>query len=508
MIRWVGTIAGAFLLLWASSAQALTLQSVGDFDRPTYVASDPANPNRVYVAEREGRIVRVENGVRTTFANFEAEVSCCEQERGLLSIAFAPDFGTSGHLYVFYTGTEEPTGEIHVAELTASGSSAPLSSLRDVLTIPHPDHANHYGGQLQFGPDGHLYISTGDGGGAGDPHRNAQDPGSLLGKILRIDPRQSGLLPYTVPAGNPFAGQAGRADEIWSLGLRNPFRFSFDRVNGDMVIGDVGQAAREEIDFAPAPAPAAVGGAGANYGWSCREGLLPGPAADPACIAPAVPGFVDPVFDYGHSPDPDSGKPRCSVIGGYVARDPGLGALYGSYVYSDYCSGTLRALRLPAAGGVPSHECSLDFQVENPVSFGEDSRRRLYVVAEGGTVSLLGGAPPADCPPPLPGPQPETTPPLSPTFVGIQAQRRRVERGKTAVLTVWVSPCRDRKGDLVALIRNGHRNGSKFLSRACTARFLRRVYRNTRFTALTHQEDAYQAGESRPLKVRIAPRRR
>jgi Glucose / Sorbosone dehydrogenase len=504
VIRWVGTVAVAFALLGASSAEALTLQSLGDFDRPTYVTADPVNPNRVYVSEREGRIVRVENGVRTLFADLEAEVGCCEQERGLLSFAFARDFGSSGHLYVFYTGTEETPGEIHVAELTAIGASAPLGSLRDVLTIPHPEHGNHYGGQLQFGRDGYLYVSTGDGGGANDVHHNAQDPNSLLGKILRIDPRQSGLLPYTVPAGNPFAGQAGRRAEIWSLGLRNPFRFSFDRLSGDIAIGDVGQAAREEIDFAPALGSAG-GGAGANYGWNCREGLLAGPATDPECALP--PPFVDPVFEYDHSPDPSSGKPRCAVTGGYVVRDPGLGPLYGRYVYSDYCSGTVRALRLPAAGIPAGEDCALGLEVTHPVSFGEDARAGLYVVEEGGTVSRLAGAPPADCPPALPVSPPAVEPPLSPTFVGIQAQRRRVARGKAAVLTVWVSPCRDRKGDVVALLRNGRRNGSKFLSRACTARFLRRVYRRTRFAAITHQEGTYQAGESRQLKIRLGGRR-
>jgi hypothetical protein len=272
-----------------------------------------------------------------------------------------------------------------------------------------------------------------------------------------------------------------------------------------MLIGDVGQAAREEIDFAPAPGPAAVGGAGANYGWNCREGTLAGPATDPRCLAPL--SFVDPIFDYPHSIDPDSARPRCAITGGYVAADPGLGPLYGSYVYTDYCSGTVRALRLPGIGGAPVHDCSLDLQLEDPVSFGEDWRRRLYAVEEGGSVSMLAGTPPADCPP-RPSPLPKTLPALSPTFVGIQAQRRRVQRGKTAVLTIWVSPCRDRKGDAVALLRNGRRNGSKFLSRACTARFLRRVYRGTRFAAITHQDGAYQAGESRQLKIRLAPRRR
>jgi hypothetical protein len=495
------------LVVGSGSAQALSLGQVGgNFEQPTYVTSDPGHPNRLFVVERQGKIKLVEKGTVSTFADIESEVSCCAVERGLLSIALAPDFDSSARLFVAYTGKEESPdpGELHVAELHSG-------TLRNLLTIAHPEESTHYGGQLQLGPEGDLFISTGDGGGANDKHENAQTLDSLLGKILRIDPDQSGILPYTVPAGNPFAGETNKKDEIWSYGLRNPYRFSFDSLSDDTVIGDVGQGLREEIDFAPSPSPGAVGGAGADYGWNCREGLLPGTATDPQCATPPAAGFVEPVFDYPHTPDPDlKGPGRCAVIGGYVVRDEALGALNGSYVYADLCSGAIRAQQLPAvAGGRSGDDCSLGLQVDHPVSFGEDAAKRLYVVEEAGHVYRLGGQPPAECPaPPSSSPSPGGSAPgtqaTAPTYVGIQAQRRRVQRGKMALLTVYVSPCAGRKGGSVALLRNGHPHGSKFLSRACTARFTARIQRGTTFAALTHEERGYLPGISRKLTVRLA----
>jgi hypothetical protein len=483
----------ALSLLGAGVAQATSLQPVGSFAQPTYVTSDPSDAGRLFVAERLGTIQLLEDGVEKEFADLSAEVGCaggCEGERGLMSIALSPNFGADGRLFVFYA--DDVDGSLKIEEFVSTDPGHESAEFkRSLPSIPHPAAANHNGGQLQFGPEGDLYVSTGDGGGANDQFHHAQDPASMLGKILRIDPDSTG--PYTV----------------WSSGLRNPFRFSFDRLSGDMIVGDVGQGLREEIDFAASPVPgAAAGGQGANYGWNCREGFLPGPATDPECLTTPPAAFVDPVFDYPQSPDPDlGGSDRCAVIGGYVARDPALGALYGHYVYTDLCSGVLRALRLPAsAGGRASDDCSLGLRLDRPVSFGEDAARRLYVVEEGGGVYRLAGPPPATCPPPLPA-SPEAAPRLSPTFVGITAQRRRVERGKAALLTVWVSPCRDRKGDTVMLLRNGRRNGSKFLSRACTARFLRRVHRGTRFAAATHPDLEYLAGNSRQLKIRIAARK-
>jgi len=497
--RAAGIVAAAVALLLAgtSGAQALTLQPVGSFDQPTFVTSDPADASRLFVVEREGAIQLVEGGTVTEFVDLSSLVSCCEGERGLLSIALDPQFDSNGRLYAHYTGEEDP-GELHVAELTANpgNKTASLASLKQLIApIEHSEDDTHNGGQLQFGPDGFLYASTGDGGGSNDVFEHAQDPGDPLGKILRIDPDAAKPVAY----------------DVWSLGLRNPYRFSFDAIRGDMVIADVGQGAREEIDFAPSPFFGVVGGQNANYGWNCREGLLPGAAPDPECATPPLGGFVDPVFDYPHSPDPDLGGSRCSITGGYVVRDPSLGELYGHYVYADYCAGVLRTLQLPAiAGGRASGDCALGLKLDHPVSFGEDALHQLYVAEQDGAVYRFEGLPSASCPLPRPRPlpQPEAEPPRKPTFVGIKAQRRRVERGKAAVLTVFVSPCQGRKGDVVALLRNGRRNGAKFLSRACTARFLRRVYRGTSFAASTHQEDEFLSGESRHLRIRLAPRRR
>jgi Glucose / Sorbosone dehydrogenase len=484
------------MLVGAGSARALTLEQVGDFDQPIYVTSDPGDADRLLVAEREGTIQLVEDGgPPTEFADISGLVDCegsCQGERGLMSIAVSPSFGGDGEVFAFYANDLD--GALHVVELVSSDPGHDEASFeRDVLTIPHPGQINHNGGQLQFGPEGELFVSTGDGGGQNSVLQKAQDPGDPLGKILRVDPDST----------DEF--------DVWSLGLRNPFRFSFDRVTSAMVIGDVGQGAREEIDFAPSPLSGVVaGGENDNYGWNCREGLLPGPATEPECATLPASAFVDPVFEYSQSPDPDLGGERCAVVGGYVVRDFGLGPLYGSYVYTDFCSGVIRGLRLPAGGGgAASGDCSLGLKVDSPVSFGEDAAGQIYVVEQGGPVYRVEGQPPANCPVPLSQPQPPLAKPdLGPTFIGIKAQRRRVERGKTAVLTVFVSPCQDRKGDVVALHRNGRRNGAKFLSRACTARFLRRVHRDTVFTATTFAGERYEAGDSRDLRIKIKPRRR
>jgi|SRR5215203_3223876 len=206
-------VAGAVLCLLATAAtaQGLTLQQIGSgFDTPIYVTSDPSDPDRLFVVEREGSIVLVENGEVKPFATIPPALISSSGEGGLLSIALAPDFAQSGRLFLYYTGKEETPAEIHIAEMVASGDSAPASSLRDVIApIPHPGDTNHYGGQLQFGPDGALYAATGDGGGSNDAHHNAQDPSKLLGKVLRITPQPGSLT----------------AAEVWSLGLRNPFRF-------------------------------------------------------------------------------------------------------------------------------------------------------------------------------------------------------------------------------------------------------------------------------------------
>jgi glucose/arabinose dehydrogenase len=245
-----------------------------------------------------------------------------------------------------------------------------------VLQIEHSQFGNHNGGQLQVGSSGRLYISTGDGGG-GDPLGNGQNRNSLLGKILRIDPRPSGSRPYTIPAGNPFVGRSGR-DEIWAYGLRNPWRFSFDRANGNMAIGDVGQGAIEEVDFTVA------GRSGMNFGWNCFEGT----ASYDGC---SVRGHVRPVLQYTHE-----GGGSCAVTGGYVVRDPGVARLRGKYLYGDYCTGALHAANL-REGGATANE-SLSLVVPWLTGFGEDARGRVYATSRGmgstsGAVYRLEAAP-------------------------------------------------------------------------------------------------------------------
>jgi hypothetical protein len=367
----------------APQAGAVSLQSVGAYSEPVYVTSDPRDPDRLFIVERGGRIRLTTPARTTTFSDLTPLVESEYNERGLLSMAFSPDFATSGLLYVYYTG--RGAGAIHIAELRATGDVADPATLRNVLTIPHGDYANHNGGQLHFGPDGYLYIATGDGGGGGDPLENAQDPTRLLGKILRIDPRRSGTRPYTVPADNPFVGTAARP-EVWSLGLRNPYRFSFDRMTGALTIGDVGQNGWEEIDFAPAPAA----GRGVNYGWDCREGRH-------AYETRGCPtgGLTDPVLEYSHAGG------GCAVTGGYVVRDPGLEELAGRYVYADYCNGQIRSAVLGLPDAIGDRSEGLD--AGNPSSFGEDSCGRIYVASLRGEVSRLVDSTPTRCvtaPPP------------------------------------------------------------------------------------------------------------
>jgi hypothetical protein len=484
----------------ATAAQAATLQPIGNFAQPIYVTSDPGNPDRLFVVERGGRIELIQGGGVSTFADLSSVVGeCCEGERGLLSMALAPDFDATGRFYVDYSPNGEP-GEIHVDELTASGDSAGISTRRPLLSIPHPGAVDHNGGQLQFGPDGDLYISTGDGGGPNDKFHNAQNLSSLLGKILRIDPRQSGAQPYTVPAGNPFPAAAPPANTIWSYGLRNPFRFSFDRLSGDMVIGDVGQDEREEVDWAPSLARGVVGGAGADYGWNCLEGSIAGPATDLECATPPTEGFTDPVFDYPHE-DPSGGAAHgCAIIGGYVARDPSLGGLYGRYLYGDLCVGEIRSLDLkePLVS-----DRSEGIHVDNLNSFGEDSCGRLYAVSGGGAVDRLVGAAPAACgPPSSPAAQRRRS------FIGLHAGRRAIKRHRKATITAWVSPCQGRKGQPVRLFRGRAHIATKRLSRACTAYFHPRIARRSTFHA-TIAEDATDLGAtSRNLKIKVARRRR
>ena len=369
---------GAALAAGAAPAGAATLQQVGTFANPVFVTSDPNDATRLLVVERRGTIQLVSGGATRPFLDITG-LTLSGGEQGLLSMAFAPDFASSGRFYVYYTS--RPNGDIQIDEFTASGDATDPATRRPVITIPHGQAGNHNGGQLQFGPDGYLYAGTGDGGGGGDQFRNAQNLDSLLGKMIRIDPRPSGGAPYSVPSDNPLVGRAG-ADEIWSWGLRNPYRFSFDRGTGALVIGDVGQGAREEVDYEPQPGA----GRGDNFGWSCREGFVAYSTSDPLCSGAS--GFTDPIYEYSHSNG-------CSITGGYVARDPSLGALAGRYVYTDYCQGDIRSL----VPGVPraSDDRSEGLRVEGPSSFGEDACGHLYVVSLNGPVYRFVGDSPSPC---------------------------------------------------------------------------------------------------------------
>ncbi len=479
-------LAASLLLCCTAAASAATLHPIGDFDQPIFVTSNPADPNEIFVVEREGRVVRVASGTPTVFADISSLVECCESERGLLSIALAPDFDASGRFYAAYTGKAaggDATGDIHVDSFHHGGAALVREP---ILSIGHSDNPNHNGGQLQLGPDGHLYVSTGDGGGAGDPLESGQSLDTLLGKILRVEPHP------------------GAEAEIWSYGLRNPWRFSFDRLSGDMVIADVGQSAREEVDLAPSPAAGLAGGNGANYGWSCREGFLAYPA--PAENCDGVSGFTEPVFDYPHS-DPQNGSAHgCSITGGYVVRDPSLSDLYGRYLYADFCVGQIRSLMLPPGGGLATGDRSEGLDVSNPVSFGEDSCGRVYVVAQGGAVYRFEGTTPPSCARPSPTPVAARAAPAEAnrlrTRVQLRKKIRREKGGLKLILTARISPCLGQQGGRVQLNRGGRRIDTQRLNQRCVARFHLRIDRRSSFRVLLAATATYGPSRSSRLVVR------
>lgn len=488
VIRAAGKLLAVFLLIgmaWAGTAQALSLQQIGaGFEQPIYVTSDPGNPERLFVVEREGTVELVQNGEVKPFADISSVVSCCEGERGLLSIALSPDFDISGRFFLYYTGKKEP-GEIHVGEMVASGNSAASSTLRDVIPpIAHPDHSNHDGGQLQFGPEGALFFGTGDGGGENDEEHNAQDPESYLGKLLRL----------------PSPGTL-KEPEIWGLGLRNPFRFSFDRTTGDLWIGDVGQSKREEVDFAAAPTL----GQGNNYGWNCMEGTLVGPSTDEPECADNLGKFVPPVFQYPHE-DPGGGKSfGCAIIGGYVARGPGLGTLAGRYLYGDLCQGQLRSFSPLSPSTTDRSE---GIHVEDLNSFGQDSCGRLYAVSGNGPVYRLVGPETVSCPTATPIYTPVAQKPQSASFIGIRAVSRKVRRHRRGSISAWVAPCNGHRGDAVTLWRGRRNMGTRYLDRACSVRFRPRIDRRSSFRATVRENAEYLPAISRKLTIKPVRRHR
>ncbi|WP_373377106.1 sorbosone dehydrogenase family protein [Cupriavidus nantongensis] len=363
-----GAVALASVAYGSPESMQLSLTQVpGEFSAPIFLTA-PAGDARLFVVERAGRIRIVRDGalLATPFLDISA-LTTTDGERGLLSMAFDPDYAANGRFYVYYTDTG---GAITIARYHVSAANPDLADTAGtvLLSIPHPTFSNHNGGQLAFGPDRMLYIGTGDGGGGGDPAGNAQNAATLLGKMLRID--VSGAAGYGVPAGNPFIGQSGSRGEIWALGLRNPWRFSFDA--GSLFIADVGQDQREEVNVAPSTS------AGLNYGWDMTEGT--------ACVDAAAcdkTGLTMPVFEYGR----EAGG--CAIVGGYVYRGSASPALQGRYFYSDLCTGKLQSFVY--RDGVATEP--VDWNVTAPgsvFSFGVDGAQALYVLADPGTSASSG----------------------------------------------------------------------------------------------------------------------
>jgi glucose/arabinose dehydrogenase len=354
-----------------AKGRGVRLVTIGRFASPLYVTAPPGDHRRVFIVEQAGRIKVVRGGktLPQPFLDIRSQVTA-GGEQGLLSLAFAPDYAQSGRFYVYYTAR---SGQEAIWEYRrASEERADPGSARLVLRMADPE-ANHNGGLMVFGPDQLMYVGTGDGGGGNDQHGergNAQSLGSLLGKILRIDPRATGGRPYTVPSSNPFVGRAGARPEIYAYGLRNPWRFSFDRRTNDLTIGDVGQDEVEEIDFTRQGRAR-----GANFGWRPWEGRRRN-FDEPA------PGAVFPVITHEH------GNGFCSITGGYVVRDPALPALAGRYVYGDFCEGRIRAATLRAGRRTTGKPLSLP-RVGGLSSFGEDAAGRVYVTSLNGPVFRL-----------------------------------------------------------------------------------------------------------------------
>lgn len=373
---------------------AISLQQVAsNLTHPVQLTHAGDASGRAFIVEQVGRIRIFQGGnvAGAPFLDISARV-LYQGEQGLLSMAFPPDYPSKGYFYVYYTNHngDNQVSRFHI--VPGEPAMADPNSEELILAIPHPNQSNHNGGQLAFGPDDYLYIGTGDGGGAGDPYGNAQNFNSLLGKMLRIDVEPHPTIPavggervflpiiargvpntgYRIPPTNPFVGISNHRSEIWALGLRNPWRYSFDRATGDLYIADVGQSKQEEVDFQPAGSSG-----GQNYGWNVLEGSL---CYNPAsgCTAPS--GYVAPVAEYAHGTNNSNG---CSITGGFVYRGSAFPDLQGVYFYADYCKGKVWGLRKPAAAWETS--LLLDTTL-NPIGFGEDAAGELYLLAQDGSV--------------------------------------------------------------------------------------------------------------------------
>ena len=352
-----------------SNPQVALEKVASGFSKPLYVVEPPDGSGRLFVVEQDGKIRILKDGAINSqpFLDAASVITSNGNEQGLLGLAFHPKYKENGRFFVTYTAKN---GDNTLAEYHVSNDPAKADAGSAKVLIAIPDFAaNHNGGMVAFGPDGYLYLSTGDGGQGGDPKANGQNKDALLAKILRIDVDRGS--PYAIPPSNPFATGGGKP-EVWDYGFRNPWRFSFDRQTGDLWIADVGQNKYEEVNFEPAGSKG-----GLNYGWNTMEGThcyQPSNGCNPS-------GLTLPVNDYSH----DDG---CSVTGGYVYRGPREPALVGAYFFTDYCGGLIWALTKDAAGNW-QRTTALDSKLAIS-SFGEDQAGEVYAVSQDdGTIYRL-----------------------------------------------------------------------------------------------------------------------
>jgi glucose/arabinose dehydrogenase len=332
---------------------------------PLAIANAGDGSGRLFIAEQAGRIRIIQDGklLDKPFLDISDRVGANSSERGLLGLAFHPNYKQNGYFYVNYT---DQNGNTVIArfQVTSAANVADPASEKKLLGVQQP-FANHNGGSVVFGPDGYLYLGLGDGGSQGDPYGNGQSTNTLLGKILRLDVDHGE--PYAIPTGNPFAAGGGNP-EIWAYGLRNPWRFSFDAAGGDLYIGDVGQSLWEEIDYLPAGSPG-----GPNFGWNAMEGTHPYKGRDSA-------SFIAPVIDYSHAGG------NCAVTGGYVYRGAALPEWNGVYVYGDYCTGIVWGLLKGTSGWQSAHLFDTGMSIS---TFGTDEQGELYLAWYGGGIYRL-----------------------------------------------------------------------------------------------------------------------
>jgi glucose/arabinose dehydrogenase len=332
--------------------------------------TQPLNDGRIFVVEQVGRIRVIKNGavLTTPFLDITGRV-LSGGERGLLSVAFHPQYATNRFFYVYFTTV--PNGDIRIERFTATANPevADPATSKLIITTAHSQQGNHNGGLVSFGPDGMLYAALGDGGGSGDPFLTGQNQNALLGSLLRLDISGD---PYTIPPSNPFVGQAGKRGEIWAKGLRNPWRYAFDAPTGLLYIADVGQGLHEEVDVMPASQ------AGVNYGWSIMEGASCYNAA--TCTQT---GLTLPLIDYGHNP-------ACSITGGYVYRGSAIPGIRGHYFYSDFCAGFLRSFRYE--NGVAVDQKDWGITMSSVTSFGVDAAGELYVISGNSILKVAQGS--------------------------------------------------------------------------------------------------------------------